>query len=59
MVGAFTILPRIGHCAPGDAVGIDMKFDPNGIDKARETVRICISGVDPNHQVFNSSALLN
>eukprot|EP00606_Chrysophyceae_sp_TOSAG23-5_P000584 GSChrysophyteH2.ASY1.ANO1.693.1 assembled CDS len=48
VVGAFKITPRIGRVSPGETVGIDMTFDPNGCDLARERLRVCISGVDPN-----------
>ena len=49
-LGAFTVSPRVGMCAPGEVIGIDVRFDPNGCDIAKERVRICISGVDPNQQ---------
>ena len=48
VVGAFKISPRVGRVAPGETVGIDMTFDPNGSDLAREKLRVCISGVDPD-----------
>ncbi len=48
VVGAFKVHPRIARVAPGETVGIDMSFDPKGCDVAREKLRICISGVDPN-----------
>ena len=48
VVGAFTVHPRIARVAPGETVGIDMTFDPKGCDVAREKLRICISGIDPN-----------
>jgi len=48
VVGAFKIHPRVGRVAPGETVGIDMTFDPNGSDLAREKLRVCISGVDPD-----------
>jgi hypothetical protein len=49
VLGAFTISPRIGIVQPGQAVGIDMVFDPRvGSDLARERLRFCISGADDN-----------
>ena len=47
VVGAFTVLPRIGTVLPGQTVNIDMKFDPSGCDTVKERMRLCISGVDP------------
>ena len=48
VVGAFKVTPRVGRVAPGETVGIDMTFDPNGSDIAREHLRVCISGIDPS-----------
>jgi len=47
VVGAFTVLPRIGTVLPGQTINIDMKFDPSGCDTVKERMRLCISGVDP------------
>jgi hypothetical protein len=48
VVGAFTIHPRIATVQPGQAVSIDMKFDPSGCVTVKEKLRICVSGADPN-----------
>ena len=36
VVGAFTVLPRIGVVQPGQSVGIDMTFDPSGCETVKE-----------------------
>ena len=46
VVGAFSVSPRIGSIAPGQVVGIDIKFDPAGCDVSKEKLRICYSGAD-------------
>lgn len=51
VVGAFTVHPRVGIAAPGETIVIDVTFDPNGHDIARESMRLCISGVDQRHQL--------
>jgi hypothetical protein len=46
VVGAFTVLQRVGTILPGETSGFDIKFDPSGCSNARERFRIFISGVD-------------
>eukprot|EP01033_Poteriospumella_lacustris_P008315 gene8315-5998_t len=48
VVGAFTIHPRIATIQPGQAISIDMKFDPSGCETVKERLRLCVSGADPN-----------
>jgi hypothetical protein len=48
VVGAFTIRPKLGIVQPGQVAGIDMTFDPNGCDAARERLRMVVSGSDMN-----------
>jgi hypothetical protein len=48
VVGAFTIHPRVATIQPGQAVSIDMKFDPSGCETVVEKLRICVGGADPN-----------
>ena len=48
VVGAFTIHPRVATVQPGQAISIDMKFDPSGCETVVEKLRICVGGADPN-----------
>lgn len=46
VVGAFSILQRVGTVLPGETSGFDVTFDPSGCATAHERFRIFISGVD-------------
>ena len=46
VVGAFTILGRVGVVQPGATGFFDMKFDPSGSQGTKEKLRICITGID-------------
>jgi len=46
VVGAFTILGRVGVVQAGATGFFDMKFDPSGSQGTKEKLRICISGID-------------
>ena len=48
LVGAFTVLPRIGYVQPGESAGIDISFNPAGCDSVREKLRFFITGVNEN-----------
>ena len=57
VISAFKVFPRIGVVQPGQSVPIDIKFDPSSCSVAKETLRICITGIDPkdgnNYQLRN------
>lgn len=48
VVGAFKIHPRIATIQPGQAVSLEMAFDPSGCETVKEKLRLAISGADPN-----------
>ena len=46
VVGAFTVLGRVGVVQAGATGFFDMKFDPSGSQGTKEKLRICITGID-------------
>lgn len=46
VIGAFTILGRVGVVQAGATGFFDMKFDPSGSQSTKEKLRICITGID-------------
>ena len=46
VVGAFTVLQRIGVVQPSETAAIDVKFDPSGCENSKERLRVFITGAD-------------
>jgi hypothetical protein len=46
VVGAFTVLQRIGVVQPSETAAIDVKFDPSACENSKERLRVFITGAD-------------
>ena len=46
VIGAFSVLQRVGTVLPGETSFFDIKFDPSGCASAHERLAIFITGVD-------------